>query len=335
DYSARGDERNPKLNYATPAMNGFDEWFSTENAVATWNPYDPENIPGQDGKYEKRSLYWYNDQNVTEELKGCDSGIIMDRAISFIENAAQNNRPFLAVIWFHAPHAPVIAGPKYRQMYADYDQGRQHYFGCITALDEQIGRLRTKLGRLGIANDTMLWFCSDNGPEGKTGDLGRFRGSTGHFRGRKRSLFEGGLRVPALVEWPARIKPGRLSDVPCCTSDYYPTVMEILQFQMPSQPRPIDGISLLPLIDGKMKSRPVPIAFESRKQSCLTDNRYKLISIDDGSGYMLFDLIKDPAETRDIADENPKIVRKMKTTLKRWHKNCKSSLAGEDYKQKE
>jgi hypothetical protein len=84
-----------------------------------------------------------------------------------------------------------------------------------------------------------------------------------------------------------------------------------------------------------MKSRPVPIAFESRKQSCLTDNRYKLITIDDGSYYMLFDLIKDPAETRDIADENPKIVRKMKTALKRWHKNCKSSLVGEDYKREE
>ncbi|MHC4222054.1 MAG: sulfatase family protein, partial [Planctomycetota bacterium] len=325
---------NPKAKYATPDMHRFDQWFSTEYAVATWDPYDPEKIHGK-GEFDKRSLYWHNGRNVTEDLKGDDSRIIMDKAIPFIETAAQNDKPFLAVIWFHAPHQPVIAGAEYKAMYAQYDDGQQHYFGCITALDEQMGRLRAKLRQLGIEKDTMLWFCSDNGPEGKNGDLGRTRGSAGPFRGRKRSLFEGGVRVPAILEWPGKVKPETVTDIPCCTSDYFPTTMDILNFKMIGQPEPIDGVSLKTLIKGKMKSRPTPIGFESRKQIALTDNRYKLISRSVKERYMLFDLINDPGETTDISEQEPDIADKMKVTLEKWRRSCEKSLMGNDYKRKD
>jgi arylsulfatase A-like enzyme len=178
----------------------------------------------------------------------------------------------------------------------------------------------------------MFWFCSDNGPEGKDGKHGRTRGSAGPFRGRKRSLFEGGVRVPALLEWPAHIKAGRITDIPCCTSDYFPTVLDVLGFKMKGQPEPIDGVSLLPLINGKMIRRPVPIGFESKNQVSLTDNRYKIYSNDKGETYMLFDLLKDPGETTDLAAEKPQILQSMKTTLVKWRKSCRESLAGKDYK---
>jgi len=330
DFSGKGAGRKPRENYMTPGMGGFDEWFSTEYAVATWDPYDPANVHGK--KFDVRALYWHNDRNVTEKLEGDDSRIIMDRAVPFIREAAKSEKPFLAVIWFHAPHAPVVGGPEYRKMYSQYSEDEQHYYACITAMDEQVGRLRKELRELGIARNTMLWFCSDNGPEGKTGRQGRHRGSAGPFRGRKRSLFEGGVRVPGLLEWPARIKPGRATDVPCSTSDYFPTALDTLGFKMRGQPEPIDGVSLLPLIEGKMKKRPVPIGFESGGQVSLTDNRYKLYSKNKGKTYMLFDLIDDPAETKDLAAEKPQIVKAMKKTLDQWRASCKSSLAGEDYK---
>jgi len=329
NFSGKGPGRKPKENYMTPAMSGFDEWFSTEYAVATWDPYDPTNKHG--GKFDVRNLYWHNGKNITEQLKGDDSRIIMDRAVPFIRKAVKNNTPFLAVIWFHAPHAPVVGGPEYRKMYSQYSEDEQHYYGCVTALDEQMGRLRKELQELGIARNTMLWFCSDNGPEGKDGKHGRYRGSAGPYRGRKRSLFEGGVRVPGLLEWPMHFKGGRVTDVPCCTSDYFPTILDMLGFRMKGQPEPIDGVSILPLIEGKMTERPVPIGFESAGQVSLTDNRYKIYSKDRGKTYMLFDLLEDPGETKDLAAENPQIVEAMKTTLEKWRASCKDSLAGKDY----
>jgi arylsulfatase A-like enzyme len=137
DYSGKGARRKPRANYMTPAMSGFDEWFSTEFAVATWDPYDPAVFHGK--KYDVRSLYWHNGNNVTEKLEGDDSKIIMDRVLPFVRKAAKQKKPFFAVVWFHAPHAPVVAGPEYRKMYSRYSEDEQHYYGCITALDDQVG----------------------------------------------------------------------------------------------------------------------------------------------------------------------------------------------------
>ncbi|MBA7635731.1 Ulvan-active sulfatase [subsurface metagenome] len=329
DFSGKGPKRKPKENYMTPAMSGFDEWFSTEYAVATWDPYDPANVHGR--KFDVRALYWHNGKNVTEKLEGDDSRIIMDRVIPFVQKAARNKKPFLAVVWFHTPHLPVIGGLKYRKMYSQYSEDEQHYYGCITALDEQMGRLRRELRAAGIGDNTMVWFCSDNGPEGKDGKHGRTRGSAGPLRGRKRSLFEGGVRVPGLLEWPGRIKGGQVTDIPCCTSDYFPTVLDVVGFKMKGQPRPIDGVSLLPLIEGRMTKRPVPIGFESGSQVSLTDNRYKLYSKNKGKRFMLFDLVEDASETKDLAAEKPEILRSMKAALAQWRESCKDSLAGKDY----
>lgn len=313
-----------KEHYSPPWENGFDECFSTEAKVPTW---DPMKKPGSDEPYG--TYYWKSDgTRETENLEGDDSRVIMDRAIPFIRSAAKSEKPFFAVVWFHSPHLPVVSGGKYKEMYKGLPDEERDYYGCITAMDDQVGRLRAELQELGVGDNTMLWFCSDNGPEGQAG---KAPGTAGHFRGRKRSLFEGGVRVPGILVWGDRIRKGRVVDMPCSTLDYFPTVMDVLGFKMESQPEPIDGVSLLPLIEGKMKSRPMPIGFESRNQICLTDNRYKLYSSNSGKTFMLFDLIKDPSETKDLASEMPEIVKSMKATLDKWRKSCKESLGGKDY----
>jgi arylsulfatase A-like enzyme len=325
--SNRGGPRGAK-HYSPPWENGFDVCFSTEAKVPTWDPMKKPESNAPYGTY-----YWKEDgTKATENLDGDDSRIIMDRVIPFVRKAAKSKQPFLTVVWFHTPHLPVIAGAKYRKMYSQYSEDEQHYYGCITAMDEQMGRLRNQLRDMGVADNTMVWFCSDNGPEGKDGKRGRTRGSAGSMRGRKRSLFEGGVRVPALLEWPARIKGSRVTEVPCCTSDYFPTVLDAFSVKMKGPPKPIDGVSLLPLIEGKMTKRPAPIAFESGNQISLTDNRYKIYSKNKGKTYMLFDLIEDPGEKKDLAVEKPQILQTMKATLQKWCKSCKDSLAGKDYK---
>jgi len=310
--------------YSPPWDNGFDVCFSTEAKVPTWNPMLS---PGSDQPYG--TSYWSGPgKKVTDNLEGDDSRIVMDRAIPFIREVAKSRKPFLAVIWFHTPHEPVLAGPTHLAMYQGVaSEKERHYYGCLTAMDEQVARLRKELRDLGIAENTMLWFCADNGPEHKAGP-----GSTGGLRGRKRSLFEGGVRVPGLLEWPARIKAPRTTEVPCSTADYFPTVLDVLGFRMTGQPEPLDGVSLLPLIEGKMSERPKPIGFESGGQVALIDNRYKLITQGKGKTWMLFDLAADRSETKDLAAEKPEIVEKMKATLDAWRASCKDSLAGKDYR---
>ncbi|MHC4639554.1 MAG: sulfatase family protein [Planctomycetota bacterium] len=330
--------------YSPPWENGFDECFSTESKVPTWDPMLKP--AGQKNKKWWNSIessaatepynthYWTGPEQMAQDnLSGDDSRIIMDRAITFIEKAAGASQPFFTVIWFHAPHWPVVTGPKYRDMYPGQCEFAQNHFGCITAMDEQIGRLQKKLRKLGIANDTMLWFCSDNGPEGGVQGPKGGMGSAGPLRGRKRSLYEGGVRVPGLLVWPEKIKKQVVAKIPCSTSDYFSTVLDVLGYKLPeAQTRPYDGISLLELIDGRATDRSRPIGFESSKQVSLTDNRYKIYSRDSGKTFELYDLIEDQGETKDIAGDKPKVLEAMKKTLEAWRASCKASDAGLDYK---
>jgi arylsulfatase A-like enzyme len=309
--------------YSPPWENGFDECFSTEAKVPTWNPmFVPEGRKTEVSRNQTPgepygTFYWTGPgRKAAENLDGDDSRVIMDRAIPFIRRAVDCNTPFFAVIWFHTPHAPFVAGPEHRGKYARCDEEEQHYFGALTAMDEQIGRLRSELRSLGAAEDTMLWFCSDNGPERNT------PGTAGPLRERKRSLLEGGIRVPGLLEWPAGIGTPRVVEMPCCTSDYFPTVMDALGA---SASRHFDGISLLPLFEGAMPARNSPIGFESGNQIAIIDDRYKLVSLDRGESYALFDIIADPGETRDLAAERPETVRSMRAVLDEWRASCEES----------
>ena len=332
----RGGPRGKK-HFSTPQMNGYDRCFVTESKVPTYDPLIKPPNGGQKGwdylqdktkgvKYGTH--YWdENGESVTENMLGDDSKLIMDRAIPFIENAVETQKPFFTAIWFHAPHLPVVAGPDHVKPYAKYDSYTRNYYGCITALDEQVGRLRSRLRELDVAEETMVWFCSDNGPEGQTG---KAPGSAGPFRGRKRSLYEGGVRVPGILEWSGHVEAGTETAFPAVTSDYLPTILDVLEVKMPDQ-RPIDGISLLPVISGKVKTRNSPIGFQSRNQQSWVTDQYKLYTSDQGKTWELFDLVKDPSERKDLADSNPKQVDDLKQQLNRWIASCKDSDNELDY----
>ena len=324
--------------YSPPWENGFDVCFSTESKVPTWNPMitPPKTAGGVRNRIPGEpygTAYWTGPgHKATENLEGDDSRIIMDRVIPFIKKAIKSHKPFLAVVWFHTPHLPVLTGDKYKNMYKGQSVDIQNFYGAITAMDEQIGRLRNYLKEHGLYNNTVMFFTSDNGPEGKARE-GRTQGSTKGLKGRKRSLYEGGIRVPGLMTWPALIKSRKTTDIPFSTLDYYPTVLDILGFTMPDQPEPIDGISMLPFIKGNMKERQVPIGFESKKQVAFMNNRYKIYSPDQGQHFELYDIINDPQETTDISTEHPDIVKELSAELSRWRESCKRSLEYSDYKQ--
>lgn len=266
------------------------------------------------------------------KVKGDGSDAIVAEALTFIEKNTTNNTPILAVIWFGSPHVPLK--PSAEDLKA---AGGSAYYGEIIGVDRSMGALRQGLRKLGIADNTMLWFNSDNGAWIDEKAAPDTYGSNGKLRGCKGQLWEGGIRVPGIIEWPVRIKKPVLTDVPVVTSDIYPTIVDLLGIKVPDQIQPIDGISILPLIDGQMKERPKPIGFWHPGDdgvfgnlSVWMDNRYKLHRLH-GEKYELYDLVADLSEKTDIAAQNPEIVNRMKAELDAWRDSVKKSNEGNDY----
>ncbi len=288
----------------SPGRFGFDEWFSVTN----YFEHD----------------WTFSRKGERVKVPGDGSDAIVSEALRFISDAVKNQKPFLAVIWYGNPHVPIEPIPEYQEK-----AGGSAYYGEIYGVDHSLGMLRSELRRLGIADNTLIWFTSDNGgvPEYSVGGL----------RGRKSTVWEGGLRVPGIIEWPARIRKPIRTDIPAVSSDIYPTILELTGVTVPNQVQPLDGISLVPLLEGRMTERPTPIAFwhggggkKDAGHAALTDNRYKLHKLSPDK-YELYDLVADMAETKDIAAEHPDVVEKMKATLLAWQDSVVNSLAGNDY----
>ena len=330
--------------FSVPSMNGYDYYLATESKTPTYDPmiapttFDTINgeslrygwaaIEGPEDKRAIRSyntFYWKGPEEMElSNVDGDDSRIIMDRVIPFIRRAKAAQQPFFSTIWFHTPHLPVVTSSKYRDLYSNRSHREQLLYGSITAMDEQIGRLWENLQAMGIADNTILWFCSDNGPEVKT------PGSSGPFRGRKRDLYEGGIRVPAFCVWPNGLEGGKRINAPLYTSDYLPTLLAILNKEYPMD-RPLDGINAWPLVTGKIALRDQAMGFLFRQsQSWVTDN-YKLISHDAGKTFELYDLINDRQEQKDLALSAPEIAKSLQGDLKRWIHSVQLSDRGEDY----
>jgi arylsulfatase A-like enzyme len=210
-----------------PGGSGFDEW------VIGLNFFDNDPFLSRNG--------------IVEQIKGSGSEITIDETIAFLRKHQGGGKPMFAIAWFPSPHDPHLekpAGPD------PYEGGKASgYFREITVLDHAFGRLRMELRTLGIEHNTILWYCSDNGG---------LRQESSGGRARKGSIYEGGLRVPAILQWPAKIEPGKI-DVPATTSDIMPTVLSMVGVTAKSH-YPWDGIDLTPVIEGKASSRP-PIGF--------------------------------------------------------------------------
>ena len=240
-----------------PGAMGFDEWLSHDNFFET----DP---------------YLSRNGGPPERFKGESSEILVEETIRFIGAAKQNEKPFLAVVWFGSPHEPYSGLKEDLALYADlpaeygeesvkltsmetglpvrrpFDEVLRERYAEITAMDRAIGRLRDYLAEAGLSENTLVWYCGDNGIP-SSGNIDT------PFRGQKGNVYDGGIRVPGIIEWPQRIKTPRHSNVITVTSDIFPTLCQLVGLPVPD--RPLDGISLLPLIEGELDQRPQPIFF--------------------------------------------------------------------------
>ena len=334
----------------SPGGAGFDEWLSGLNF------FDLDPYLSRNGKYE--------------QVKGQGSVIAMDATIAFLEKHAASRKPMFAVTWFPAPHGPhkekPVDLPKGIKPYAGKMAG---YYQEIQLIDQQLGRLRAGLRRLKIADNTLLWYCSDNGGLNVQHSGGRAK---------KGSIYEGGLRVPSLMEWPAKYTP-RAIDVPAYSSDMYPTLLAIAGAKVNHQPK-LDGIDLADVIAGTQKQRPamgfwhgftngqstwsdrlikqLMEAQQAGKPNPLPDRRlknvnafpkhaagkytghaawnrwpWKLHRIEKGKSvkFELYNLIDDPMEAGDLAQAEPKRLKTMQVELEAWLASVLRSHEGADY----
>jgi arylsulfatase A-like enzyme len=242
-----------------PGAMGFDQWLSHDNFFEL-NPHFSENGAPP------------------TQFAGESSEIVIQKTIDFINQPQQESKPFLAVVWFGSPHEPYSGLEKDLALYEDLPKAYQERsvtltsnetgqrvrrplrevlrerYAEITAMDRAIGQLRNHLKESGLRQNTLLWYCGDNG----TPSSGL---AVSPFRGQKGQMYEGGIRVPGVIEWPAKIKQPRISKVNTVTSDMLPTLCDLTGQSFPQ--RPLDGISISPLLNGNMKSRPQPICFWS------------------------------------------------------------------------
>ncbi len=289
-----------------PGAFGFDTWLSVTNY------FDRNPVMSRQG--------------VFVEFQGDPSEIIVDEALAFIKNQTATRKPFFAVIWTGSPHSPWDAAEPDRAASGAVAESDRNHYGELVAFDRSVGTLRKALRDLGVARDTLVWYCSDNGGLPKVKPP-----TTGGLRGFKGSVYEGGLRVPGIIEWPAVIRP-RTTRHPASTLDIFPTLVDLLGLPPSALLAPTDGVSLRPLFtaDPAQRDRPIPFRFEA--QGAWLDNTWKLVTRNRRhDAFELYDLASDPAEAHDVAAVQPERLTRMVRDFRAWSDSVDASAEGKDY----
>ena len=290
----------------TPGDFGFDRWFATQNNTQHLGPTN-----------------YVRDGKRVGPLEGPDSALVVDEAIGFIGRA--KDRPFAVFVTFHAPHEQVEAPPAYTAIYEDVpDPTTRDYYGSVSLVDREVGRLLAALDAKGLRDRTLVLFTSDNGPEG----LRRYpkaihsHGSAGPLRGMKLSMYEGGLRVPGIVRWPGKVKPGTECSEPVAFFDLMPTLCAAAGVAPPSGVV-LDGVDILPILGGRPVDRPRPLYWQydlaqpGLWKLALRRGPWKLLADADRKQFALFDVVADAAEAHDRSSDRPDLVRELRAELDR------------------
>ena len=253
-----------------PGAMGFDEWLSHDNFFEL-NP-----VLSRNGGAPK-------------QIEGEGSEIIIDEAIQFIRKADANHQQFLVLVWFGSPHEPYSGLDEDLAHYSDLpteldnqivsltsnETGQrverplrevlQERYAEITAMDRAIGTLRDFLKREGLHDNTLLWYCGDNGTPPSAARTGMT------VRGQKGTMYQGGILVPGVIEWPNGIEKPISTDFSAVTSDILPTICELIGQPLPD--RPLDGLTLMPVVSGFVKTREDPLYFWSFDTKHIIENK--------------------------------------------------------------
>lgn len=314
-----------------PGDHGFDHWFSTQNNAAP-DHHNPTNF--------------VRNGEPVGQTQGYSCQVVTDEAIAWLRSGRPADRPFFQFVCFHEPHEPIASPPELVEQYlGENPRNRALYYANVANVDAAVGRLMDALNELQLADNTLVLFTSDNGPE----TLERYPagtrsyGSPGPLRGMKLHIYEGGIRVPGILRWPGGVRAGSTSDQPVCSIDLFPTFCTLAGVR-PAGDRPLDGVSLLPLFAGQRIERQRPLFWFyhqaiSAPRLAMRDGDWKLCAHWDVpaeamsrgpahpetvqaikraklTAFELYNLAQDIAEANDLASREPDRLERMSGELR-------------------
>lgn len=312
-----------------PGDHGFEYWFATQNNAAPTH-HNPKNFV-RNGK-------------PVGEVEGYSCQIVANEAIGWLRNVRDKEKPFFQFVCFHEPHEPIDSPPDLVAQYPDAKQrGEALYYANVTNMDAAVGRLMAALDDLELADDTLVIFTSDNGPETLNRYQGAWRshGSPGPLRGMKLHLYEAGIRVPGIIRWPGHAQAGQVVAEPVCSLDFLPTFCELAGTKPPAD-RVLDGANFLAALDGKPVQRDVPLYWHyfrsiGQPKAAMRVGNHMILGHWDGPSlgpggslhpgdmrtiktaklvdFELYDLHEDLGEQTDLADSQPQRTNELSRKL--------------------
>jgi arylsulfatase A-like enzyme len=292
-----------------PRAHGFDHFFGLMGSHADY--WHHNRGPKQEDLWENETRIDLDGQYLTT--------LITERSVRFIEESAKDGRPFFIDVAYNAPHwpynrpdrpSPAPGSGAHLLASAETPPTREDYVTMVEAVDEGVGRILQTLERLGLTNDTIVIFTNDNG--------GEWLSDGGPLFNRKWTVWEGGIRVPALVKWPGRIPAGTVSDQPAITFDWSASIVAAAGGTVPAT---YEGIDLFPILEGRAPKVERALFWRTapnsgRTQQAVRSGDWKLVV--DASHLLLYNLRDDVGERRDMTRQRPEIVRRLRPLIAQW-----------------
>ena len=310
-----------------PNRNGFDYFYGFMagcidyySHVFYWCMADGHTDPTHD-LWENDHEFYDNGRYFTE--------MVSEKAVEKIREMNEADAPFMMYVAYNAPHYPMHAPRKYLDRFPHLPADRRIMAAMLSAVDDGVGQITDELKRLGIYEDTIIFFQSDNGPsrESRNWMDGRgdpyYGGLPGSLKGHKFSLFEGGIRVPGIFSWPGHIPAGQVIDEPCAAMDVFPTLLTIAGGD-PSKYE-LDGLDISDVLMNGGKTPHEEIYWEMEMQTAIRQGNYKLVldgQLIEGEPpqdpVFLSDLSVDPSETTNLAEQYPELTAELKEKALSW-----------------
>ncbi len=314
-----------------PNSNGFDEFsgflagcLDYYSHIFYYGMADGGSNPTHD-LWENEEEVYSNGEYLTER--------ITRKSVEFINK--HSNEPFFLYVAYNAPHYPMHAPEKYLERFPDLPWDRKIMAAMISAVDDGVGEIADALKKLGLFDNTIIYFQSDNGPSRESRNWldgtedPYYGGTTGKFKGHKFSLFEGGIRIPAILSWGSNIIPRTVDNAHIAT-DIFPTILEACGSN--ADEYDIDGVSLLAMLKGTDDCTHEYLFWEMEDQTAVRYGNYKLVinghlTEDEGvaAPVWLSDLSKDPGEKVNLAEELPELCEQLKKAALEWRNGIENT----------
>jgi arylsulfatase A len=253
-------------------------------------------------------------------MQGYSAPLVVAEALEWLTQKRDPKKPFFMTVWTHEPHYPIKSDPKFKALYPQLkDDIQAEHHANVTQMDSAFGQLMKKLDEEGLRDQTLVFFTSDNGPEGD-GVTSPGRGSSGGLRGRKRDMHDGGIRVPGLVRWPGHIPASSVCETPVIGSDVFPTLLTAAGMKVPESVT-LDGVNVLEVLKGRSSTmeRVQPLFWRllmaPNMKMAMRVGDWKILADEAMQKFELYDLKNDPKETQDRQSQEVARFAQMRTQL--------------------